>query len=208
VARKTRVALPGGNRGTKRPFLWLPAVAVLFGLVIPGCSSGYQSTDSSSEPSSQPSEQNVPWADAPTDGQWPSSSYDRAPFGQLTPTPPGGAFTEYQFAISEPPQLTTNDGGKTVTMTSKVTVHRVEDRGFGEGLAKSQSFIFTPGATAPENQLDESHGTHTTVTCQNDRPQTGETTGCELSFTAPASEIPNSHWTINRWNVGTWPSQL
>jgi hypothetical protein len=201
----------GGNRRTRHPFLWLLAAVVLFGLMIHACSSGDHSTDSGSsrsEPSSQPSELNVPWASAPTDGQWPSSAYDRVPFGQMTPIPPGGAFTEYQFAISEPPQLTTKDGGKNVTITSTVTVHRVEDKGFNEGLAKSQSFIFTPGARAPENEQDESHGTDPKVTCQNDRPQIAETTVCELSFTAPASEIPNSYWTINRWDVGTWPSQL
>jgi hypothetical protein len=187
----------------------LLAALVLFGLMIHACGSDQSDHNGSgSESSQKTSEETVPWANAPADGQWPSSAYDRVPFAQMTPIPPGGAFTEYQFAISEPPQLTTKDGGKNVTITSKVTVRRVEDKGFNEGLAEGQSFIFTPGTRAPENQLDESHGTEPKVTCQNDRPQVGETTVCEQSFTAPASEIPNSYCTINRWDVGTWPSQL
>ncbi len=102
----------------------------------------------------------------------------------------------------------TQDGGKNVTITSMVTVHRVEDKGFNEGIARSQSFIFQPGTTAPEYQMNETHGTDPKVTCQDDRPKVGETTVCDVSFTAPASEITNSYWTINSWDVGTWLSQL
>jgi hypothetical protein len=199
-----------GTRGTKHPFLWLLAALLVFGLMIHACSSdrSNDSAPSSGSGSSQePSEQVGPWANAPADGQWPSSAYDRVPFGQLSPVPSGGAFTEYQFAVSGPPQLTASDGGKNVTITSKVTVHRVEDKGFDEGIAGSQSFTFTPGTRAPENQMDESHGTDPKVACQNDRPRAGETTMCDVSFTAPASEIANSYWTINRWDIGTWPSQ-
>lgn len=198
-----------GSRGTKYPFLWLLAALFLIGLMIQSCGSDQSNDGTSGSGSTQePSEQAVPWANGPTDGQWPSSAYDRVPFGQLTPVPAGGAFTEYRFAVDGPPQLTTTDGGKNVTITSQVTVHRVADKGFDEGIAESQSFIFTPGTRARENQMDESHGTYTKMACQNDRPRAGETTVCDLSFTAPASETLNSYWTINRWDVGTWPSQL
>ncbi|WP_064931085.1 DUF4236 domain-containing protein [Mycolicibacterium peregrinum] len=200
-----------GTRRTKHPFLWLLAALVVFGLMIHACSSDRstdRATSSGNGSSQEPSERAGPWASAPADGQWPSTAYDRVPFGQLSPVPSGGAFTEYQFAVSGPPQLTTSDGGKNVTITSKVTVHRVEDKGFDEGIAESQSFIFQPGTTAPKNQMDESHGTDPKVACQNDRPRVGETTVCDVSFTAPASEIANSYWTINRWDIGTWPSQV
>lgn len=201
-----------GARGPKHPFLWLLTGLVVFGLMIHACSSDHSGDNTSARSGygspQEPSEQAGPWTNAPSDGQWPSDAYDRVPFGQLTPVPSGGAFTEYQFAVSGPPQLTTSDGGKNVTITSKVTVQRVEDKGFDEGIAGSQSFIFQPGTIAPENQQDESHGTDPNVTCQNDRPRVGETTVCDVSFTAPASEIRNSYWTINRWDVGTWPSQL
>ncbi|MDX1881844.1 DUF4236 domain-containing protein [Mycolicibacterium sp. 120270] len=197
-----------GARKTRHPFLWLLAVLVGFGLVIHACSSDKSSDNRSGSSSPKPAEQPVPWAGAPADGQWPTDAYDRVPFGQLTPVPPGGPFTEFQFAVVGPPQLTTTDDGKTVRIISKVTVHRVEDKGFSEGIAKGQSFMFQPGVTAPENRMDESHGTDPTVVCENDRPRTGETTVCDVSFTAPASEIPNSYWEINRFDVGTWPSQL
>jgi hypothetical protein len=179
-------------------------------LTIHACSSDRSNNTTSSGigSSQKPSEQPAPWANAPADGHWPSTAYDRVPFGQLTPVPSGGAFTEYQFAVSGAPQLTTTDGGENVTITSTVTVQRVEDKGFDEGIAESQSFIFQPGTTAPQNQMDESHGTDPNVTCENDRPRVGETTSCNVSFTAPASEIPNSYWTINSSDVGTWPSQL
>ncbi len=205
----------GGRSRSRRSKRLLPFLAALFvfGLLVHACSADRPSPRVSDESTSRSgdspsvSQQVEPWAAAPTDGVWPGDAYDRVPFGGLTPIPPGGAFTEFQFAVIEPPLLTTEDSGKLVTITSKLLVQRVEDKGFAGGISESQSFIFQPGTTSAQNMMDESHGTNPNVTCQNDRPRIGESTECSIAFTAPASEIPNSYWTVNRWDVGTWPSQ-
>jgi hypothetical protein len=57
-----------------------------------------------------------------------------------------------------PALLTTTDGGKNITITSKLTVHRVEDKGFNAGIAGSRSWFLTNGARAPEDQMGEEHG--------------------------------------------------
>ena len=173
---------------------WAVLVAVVTSLLFSGC-----------EEAHGPS---VPYTGGPTDGVWqgfvPSNAVS---FGQWTPTPTTpGAFDEYIFTINAPPTLSTYDNGKTVTMTSTVTVQRVKDKGFDDGIS-GQSFLFSPGAYAPENSQNEDYAEDTTLTCPKDRITVGETTTCTISFDAAASEIPNSYWDINQYAVGAWPSQ-
>lgn len=150
----------------------------------------------------------VPYTRGPTDGVW--RGYvpnDAVSFGEWTPAPATpGAFDEYVFAITTPPALTTYDNGKTVTMTSTVSVRRVKDKGFNDGVS-DQSFLFSPGAYAPENSQNEDYAEDTTVNCQKDHIAVGETTTCLVSFDAATSEIQDSYWDINQWSVGAWPSQ-
>jgi hypothetical protein len=146
------------------------------------------------------------WAGAPTDGVW---EYGDVSYG--SPTPIRGLFAgprdEYTFTISTPPRLTTDDGGKTILMSSDVAVTRVHDRGFGEPISESENFFFSPGSDA-EQRLDESYAINTDVTCQNDTLAVGESTTCTVAFEAPANEIKDSYWRINQLRVGTWPSQI
>jgi len=156
-----------------------------------------------SEPSS------VPWVNAPTDGVFEPDWRGDVSFGHRTSIPVSsyGPQGEYMFTIATPPILTTADGGKTVTMASTLKVERMYDRGFGGGVT-DQNYTFIPGEDAPENRMDEAHGTHLGVECPDDQLHVGEAAMCTISFSAPASEIRNSHWEINGIGVGTWPSQI
>ena len=147
----------------------------------------------------------VPWP-GPTDGVWQSYVPNGAVgFGKWSPVSTG-AMDEYVFAIIAAPTLTSYDSGKSITMTSTMQVRRVKDKGFNEGVG-DQFISFQPGVAAPENSMNEDYGEDTDVICQNDRPRVGEETTCTISFTAPAGEIANSHWTVNSFEMGTWPSQ-
>ncbi len=200
-----------GSGTTRRghPFLTLLGLIAVVAVLWTACTSTKGADKSAQSGSDSAQTASVPWANAPKDGTWADAApTNPVPFGQPTPMPTGGPFTEYQFQISGPPLLTTSDGGKTVTMTSTFSAHRLEDKGFNKTIADSNSFLFRPGQSAPENQTDESHGTHTKVTCQNDRPTNGEITTCQISFTAPASEIQGSYWGMDVWDMGTWPGQV
>jgi hypothetical protein len=150
------------------------------------------STGSSEAPSP------VPWVEV-TDGAW---DYGDASLGQAIKRPT----SEYAVSVSGPPSLVTSDGGETVTMTSPLTVARVEDRGFGEPIAESEHFSFVPGVV-DDSSMSETYGTLTNVLCDADVIADGESTSCTVSFTAPAREIQNSHWIINGSKAAAWPSQ-
>jgi hypothetical protein len=148
----------------------------------------------------------VPWTAAPADGTW---EWGDVSFGQPTPirTMPIGAPEAYSFTITAPPTLTTFDEGKSVTISSPVSVHRVNEG--RDDVIDEKFFIYEPGVI-PANVVDmnEAYGTNPDVQCQNNFPPVGETTTCTVSFTAKPNEIPNSFWQINDYRVGTWPSQV
>ncbi|WP_316318498.1 hypothetical protein [Clavibacter michiganensis] len=135
-----------------------------------------------------------------TDGTW---AYGDAALGQAITRPT----SEYSILVSGAPTLTTIDGGETVTMTSPLTVARLEDRGFGEPLAESENFFFVPGIV-DESNMSETYGTLTDLRCEAETLTEGESTSCTVTFTAPAREIPNSHWTINGLSAAAWPGQI
>jgi hypothetical protein len=149
------------------------------------------------------------YTQGPADGGWQKSvPSDAVSFGQWTPAGSGPLNqAEYVFAITAAPALTTYDDGKHVTMTSTVTVRRTQDKGFDEGIT-DQTFMFSPGTYAPENNQNEDYGESTHVTCQPDRIQVGQTATCTVAFDAVASEIKNSYWNIGSYSVGAWPSQV
>ena len=151
----------------------------------------------------------APWVNAPTDGVFEPDWRGDVSFGHRTSIPSSsfGPQGEYLFSISTPPILTTADGGETVTMASAVKVERLYDRGFG-GRVRDENYTFIPGKAAPENRMDEAHGTHRGFECPDDQLRVGEAAMCTISFSAPASEIRNSYWKINGIGVGTWPSQI
>lgn len=165
---------------------------------------------------SKPDEPGKPWAAAPKDGIWPSGvSGGAVPFGETSPallkSQGARAFdTDYTFVISSPPELTTYDDGKNVWITSTLTVKRVDNHDNFNGqdpVTRAMKVIFEPGETSDSYTMDESHGTHPDVKCTSDKLTVGQSTTCTLSFKAPASEIQNSYWSVDGWNMGTWPSQ-
>jgi hypothetical protein len=135
-----------------------------------------------------------------TDGTW---AYGDASLGQAITRPT----SEYSILVSGAPSLTTIDGGETITMTSPLTVARVEDRGFGEPIAESEHFFFMPGIVDDSN-MSETYGTLTDVRCEAETITEGESTSCTVSFTAAAREISNSYWTINGLKAAAWPGQV
>lgn len=205
----TKTVGAGGRRkrrqgGGGHPFLKLVGFLILAGVLWSACS-----PDRAKEPQSQQQKSSaVPLAGAPTTGAFPSWTVeDPVPFGQTSP-PARGAFPDYTFLIDTPPELTTSDAGKTVRMASKVRVNRVASKDDDEPLAKALNVIFRPGVTSDLYSMDESHGADVDVSCAQDRLAVGQSTDCTLSFTAPASEIKDSYWSINNAAMGAWPGQV
>jgi hypothetical protein len=58
--------------------------------------------------------------------------------------------TTYSQSL-RPQRLSTHDNGKTVTMTSTVTVHPFKDERFSEGII-DQSFSFSPALRSGNSQ--------------------------------------------------------
>jgi hypothetical protein len=185
------------------PLRVLPLLASL--LLLVGCSSTTPSVnkpvipEGSAATTGVPSPSAAPWTEV-TDGTW---AYGDASLGQAVTRPT----SEYSISMSGPPSLATSDGGETVTMTSPLTVARVEDRGFGEPITESENFFFMPGVVDDSN-MSETYGTLTDVQCDAETIAVGESTSCTVSFTAPAREIQNSHWMINGQNAAAWPGQV
>jgi len=197
----------GAAGGFKHPVLALLASIALGGILWTACTDSRSDSTSASTRSSAPVAASVPWAEGPKDGTWVGTVVDRVPFG--TTSTPTGVFRDYAFTITQPPQLTTADGGSTVTMTSNVTVARVAAKSDpGETVSKYNKFMFFPGITSAANSSNESHGVYTKVNCQQNTLTVGQSTVCKVAFTAPASEISDSYWSINGKSMGTWPSQL
>jgi hypothetical protein len=200
---------PGAaSGGFKHPVLALVAVIGLGGILWTACTDSRSDSTggtSASITASAPASPSVPWTGGPKDGTWPDAASDRIPYG--TTSTPTGVFRDYAFAITQPPQLTTDDGGSTVTMTSNVTVTRVAAKSDpGETIPESNKFMFSPGFYSAAS--NESHGVDTDVSCQKSTLAVGESTVCKVAFTAPASEIKDSYWSINAKSMATWPSQL
>jgi hypothetical protein len=190
-------------------------------ILLSGCSNASNPADSSVPESAsaqppapttevpvEPSHVNgpAPWSAAPLDGVW---EYGDVSYGSPSPIRElsAGPRDEYTFTISTPPTLTTEDGGKTILMSSTVAVTRVHDKGFNEPLSESESYWFDAGSSA-ELTMSETYGTYTDVTCDNDVLMVGESATCTIGFKAPANEILDSYWRINQLRVGTWPSQV
>lgn len=190
------------------PLLALFGIAVVIGLIWTACGGSDKSTNSTTGSQKVSAAATAAaWTAAPVDGTWSSSPPTRrVPFGtQSTPLP---AFPDYAFVINAAPRLTTEDNGKTATMTSTVVVKKIASTAQPDKtITATSQFLFYPGETAPENQYDESHGVGTKVNCQKDTLAVGESTNCTASFNAPAGEIQNSYWEINGMPMGTWPSQ-
>ncbi|MEV0544385.1 hypothetical protein [Nocardia salmonicida] len=140
-----------------------------------------------------------PWT-AVTDGTW--SAGDNA-LGQ----PVLFRYSDYAITVLAPPVLTTDDDGDTITMSSLITVERVKKLGEHEPLDKSDHLSFAPGNESYPRH-DEVYGDDVDLACGDLPRQIGETTECVLAFTAPADEIQNSYWRINRSNAAAWPGQL
>ena len=145
------------------------------------------------------------WPDAPKDGTWSNPSTRDISFGSMAQPP--AVRNEYSVGISMMPRFDTQDGGKTVTMTSELTVERVTAKWPGKPVADDLKAFWEPGERLAEHRLDESWGTHVRVSCGPSVIQAGQGTVCSLSFTAPAAEIANSFWQVWGTRVGTWPSQ-
>lgn len=195
------------------PIFKLIGFLILAGMLCSACStSSYKSSTPASSAPQAPAPAPAtsvapPTAGAPKDGRWPEPKpSDAVPYGTTSPHRTTGVFTEYTFSISAPPTISAANGTD-VKITSNVVVNRVGDKGFNEAVDRTNSFAFMPGESAPEYQMDESHGTAVAVDCQNDQPAVNETTVCTVAFVAPASEITNSYWQINGLAMGTWPSQ-
>lgn len=189
-------------RGAFFPFVGLVAVAAFLGAACGRPSEQEKAPDT------------VPWSGA-TDGTWSarSAGETHVPFGQTSHTQTDSAASAFIFRIDSPPTLTTSDGGKTVTISSDVTVKRVQTAGNSttadpEGpVSSSLKALFEPGELSAENSTDASHGTDPKVSCQQDQLKIGESTVCNLSFNAVASEIQDSYWWIDGLSMGAWPSQ-
>lgn len=143
------------------------------------------------------------WSEAPTDGTWETGDIS---YGQPTEIAQGayGPVGEHTFTISEPPTFTLAKGDQ-ATMTSVLHVVRAHDRGFGNDIS-NEKIWFTPGGGDPP--LSETYGTNTKLDCERMMLAEGESTTCNVSFTAPKDEMPNAFWTINGKKVGAWPGQL
>lgn len=169
---------------------------------------GFSLVACSKEASSPPM---TPWADAPQDGQWSAFFEDAVPFGATSPVTDKQFYgPDYTFQILGPPELLTNNDGKTVRISSRVKVNRVRESSSAQSVAGSNKFAFEPGEVEGWDPVDPDlmYGTATRVACDNDvLVNVGESTTCTVSFDAKASEIQDSHWEINNWEMGAWPSQ-
>ncbi|MEV0110477.1 hypothetical protein AB0H42_29620 [Nocardia sp. NPDC050799] len=119
--------------------------------------------------------------------------------------------SDYAITVAGPPTLTTSDGGTTVRMTSPLRLERVQEPGVyndaGVPISESEQFMFTPGNESSDTH-NEAYGQDVVVHCDREPASVGETAECSLSFDAPAEEIQNLYWLINRETMAAWPGQL
>jgi hypothetical protein len=149
--------------------------------------------------STQAATGDVAWTKV-TNGTW---EYGDVGFGEPVET----RLSDYRITISGKPTMTTADGGQTVKITSPIAVEKIRDRGFNSPdtpIGESEQFIFMPG---PANtDLNEDYGEGTVVDIKTPG-KVGQTAKGTVSFTAPAAEIVDCFWMINREIVAAWPGQ-
>jgi hypothetical protein len=151
----------------------------------------------------------VPWTSGPTDGEWFEAPWNETvvPFGQTSQPGSSPWVAQFTYRIDSPPELKTPDDGKTVVMTSRVSVTRVGGDESEIPLLDYQGVIFARGADDPSYSYDEASGLGADVNCQPDRLNVGQSAVCTVSFTTRGVEIENSHWVFGGYAMGTWPSQ-
>ena len=144
-----------------------------------------------------------PWAGAPTDGTWADPTEDDVSFGQISK--PHNR-RDYIYGMNASPNLTTEDGGETVTITSILRVTRVTDKFPGRPVDKDLPIYWDPGLTLPEHQMDESWGTRPDVVVRpacfaRARPPSARSSSLHHRQRLPTVLDPVGQ------RVGTWPSQ-
>lgn len=115
--------------------------------------------------------------------------------------------SDYAITITATPTMTTNDGGKTITVSSRLSVTRVGDRGFGEDVTDSERVFFVPGNYGYP-QHDEVYGIDPDFECEIEQLTVGQTSDCIVAFRAPSEEIQDFYWEVNGQNAAAWPSQV
>lgn len=141
----------------------------------------------------------VPWTKV-TNGSW---EYGDVGYGN----PVEARLSDFRIRVTGKPTMTTADGGRTITIASPISVKKVRDRGFNTGdtpIGESEQFIFMPGPASTD--LNEDYGEATVVDIKTPE-KVGQATKGTVSFTAPADEIQDCYWMINRMTVAAWPGQ-
>ncbi|WP_298040899.1 PASTA domain-containing protein [uncultured Microbacterium sp.] len=150
-----------------------------------------------------------PW-DGLTDGTWEGGDFTLGesvlpPVAGLT----GNMRWDWEFIVTGPPTLTTTDGGERITMSSPLTVTRIQNAWPDEQFQDDMQFIFRPGEVPEHAKMNESWGVHTDIECTQETLQLNEATTCLVSFVAEPEAIANSYWRVNRtFDVAAWPGQL
>ncbi|MFD4358047.1 hypothetical protein ACFWPX_36280 [Nocardia sp. NPDC058518] len=180
---------------------WSAAAIAIVATIASGCGldEGAPSSQETTQRAPKTTQEPQPWT-AVTDGTW--TAGDNA-LGQ----PVLFRYSDYAITVVSPPVLTTDDDGETITMSSLIKVERVKKLGEYQPLDESDYLSFAPGNESYPRH-DEVYGDDVDLACGELPRQIGETADCVLAFTAPADEIQNSYWRINRSSAAAWPSQL
>lgn len=193
-----------------RRLLYISFAAVL-GLGLAGCASPSAEDVSDAEAGVpdiiSPTENEAEsWA-GPTDGVWLRGDYALGQAIRGHELPAGSISSDYEITVTGVPSMTTTDGGKTVTMTSPLSVTRFQDLGYGQNFSESERIFFESGQRPTSEQYNESWGTYTNIVCGLPSISVGESTTCTVSFTTVPEAIVDSYWNINGSLAAAWPSQ-
>ncbi|MFE3758667.1 hypothetical protein ACFXO9_30560 [Nocardia tengchongensis] len=139
-----------------------------------------------------------------TDGTWQKTT------GVALGKPSKTRYSDFEYTVTGPPTLTTVNKGKTVRMSSTLSVRRISPVGkydrSSQEISKADKFFFTPGNLNIDTH-NEVYGNDVSLDCGASPAVVDDATDCLLSFDAPAAEIANSYWVINGIDMAAWPGQ-
>lgn len=148
----------------------------------------------------EPADADSTWQEAPVDGTW---SYGQVGFGET--------YVHYSlsFRVAEDPKMTSDDGGKTVTVASVFEVTREDvDRELWAQVS-DYGFRFWSG-NDPQRSATGDYG-EAKAACEDTWIEVGDTTRCLVTFTPDSpAEVEDFFWTledVRSVSFGAWPSQ-